>query len=79
MLESQSKRGDLVVLDPAFRPAVPIRSPRLKILLAGVFASLLISAGHWPGTGPAGRPVYRASDVRRFGTAQPAGRGAPPP
>jgi uncharacterized protein involved in exopolysaccharide biosynthesis len=67
MLESQSKRGDLVVLDPAFRPAVPIRSPRLKILLAGVFASLLISLATGLGLVLRDDRLYRASDVRRFG------------
>jgi capsular polysaccharide biosynthesis protein/flagellar hook-basal body complex protein FliE len=67
MLESQSKRGDLVVLDPAFRPAVPIRSPRLKILLAGVFASLLISLAIGLGLVLRDDRLYRASDVRRFG------------
>ena len=67
MLESQSKRGDLVVLDPAFRPAVPIRSPRLKILLAGVFASLLISLATGLGLVLRDDRLYQASDVRRFG------------
>jgi Uncharacterized protein involved in exopolysaccharide biosynthesis len=66
MLESQSKRGDLVVLDPAFKPAVPIRSPRLKILLAGVFASLLISLATGLGLVLRDDRLYRASDVRRF-------------
>jgi uncharacterized protein involved in exopolysaccharide biosynthesis len=67
LLESQSKWGDLVVLDPAFRPAAPIRSPRLKILLAGVFASLLISLATGLGLVLRDDKLYRASDVQRFG------------
>jgi hypothetical protein len=67
LLESQSKWGDVVVLDPAFRPAAPIRSPRLKILLAGVFASLLISLTTGLGLVLRDDKLYRASDVQRFG------------
>jgi capsular polysaccharide biosynthesis protein len=67
LLESQSKWGDLVVLDPAFRPAAPIRSPRLKVLLAGVFASLLMALATGLGLVLRDDRLYRASDVQRFG------------
>jgi uncharacterized protein involved in exopolysaccharide biosynthesis len=67
LLESQSKWGDLVVLDPAFRPAAPIRSPRLKVLLVGVFASLLMALATGLGLVLRDDRLYRASDVQRFG------------
>jgi len=67
MLESQSKRGDLVVIDPAFKPAAPIRSPRPKILLGGGFVSLLIALATGLGLVLRDDRLYGASDVQRFG------------
>jgi uncharacterized protein involved in exopolysaccharide biosynthesis len=67
LLESQSKRGDLVVLDPAFKPVSPFRSPRLKIILVGAFASLMIALATGLGLVLKDDRLYRASDVRRFG------------
>jgi len=78
MLESQSKRGDLVVLDPAFRPAAPIRSLRLKIILAGMFASLLIALVAGLGLVLKDDRLYGASDVQRFGLP-PLLTQVPPP
>jgi len=40
---AQGKQGDLVIVDPAFKPVVPLRSTRTKILLIGVLASLCLS------------------------------------
>ena len=78
LLESQIKRSDLVVLDPAFRPAVPIRSPRLKVSLVGAFTSLLIALVAGLGLVLRDDRLYRASDVRRFGLP-PLLAEVPPP
>jgi uncharacterized protein involved in exopolysaccharide biosynthesis len=43
LFTTQAKRGDLVVVDPAYKPAVPVRSPRPKILAAGVAGSLFFA------------------------------------
>jgi uncharacterized protein involved in exopolysaccharide biosynthesis len=67
LLESQSKRGDIQVLDPAFMPASPIRSPRLKIGLIGAVASLLGAMAVGLGLVLKDDRIYRATDVKRFG------------
>jgi hypothetical protein len=78
MLESQSKRGDLVVLDPAFKPAAPFHSPRPKILLAGGFASLLIALAVGLGLVLGDDRLCGASDLQRFGLP-PLLTEVPPP
>ena len=78
MLESQSKRGDLVVLDPAFKPAAPFHSPRPKILLAGGFASLLIALAVGLGLVLRDDRLCGASDLQRFGLP-PLLAEVPPP
>ncbi len=40
LFASQDQQGDLVVIDPAFKPVAPLRSPRKKILIAGLLSSL---------------------------------------
>jgi uncharacterized protein involved in exopolysaccharide biosynthesis len=40
LFASQDQQGDLVVVDPAFKPVAPLRSPRKKILIGGLLGSL---------------------------------------
>ena len=40
LFASQDQQGDLVVVDPAFKPVAPFRSPRKKILIVGLLGSL---------------------------------------
>jgi polysaccharide biosynthesis transport protein len=43
LFTAQSRRADLVVVDPAFKPTVPLRSPRKKVLAIGSAVTLLIA------------------------------------
>jgi uncharacterized protein involved in exopolysaccharide biosynthesis len=63
---TQGKQGDIVVVDPAYKPVVPIRSSRAKILAAGTLASLIV--GVIVGLVMVFRDdrVRRAADLRRF-------------
>lgn len=45
LFASQGKQGDLVIVDPAFKPIVPLRSTRNKILAIGVLVSLGLAVG----------------------------------
>jgi uncharacterized protein involved in exopolysaccharide biosynthesis len=67
LFATQGKRGDLVVVDPAYKPVVPVRSPRFKIIVVGVAGSLFL------GLAVSLLLVLRddrlrcAADLRRFG------------
>lgn len=43
LFTSQGKQGDLVVVDPANKPATPIRSARSKVLLLGLAGTLALA------------------------------------
>jgi hypothetical protein len=45
LFASQGKQGDLVIVDPAFKPIVPLRSTRNKVLAIGVLVSLGLALG----------------------------------
>lgn len=67
LFASQSKRGDLVVVDPAYKPVVPVRSPRIKILALGAAGSLLVALAVGLVLVLRDDRLRRASDLRRFG------------
>jgi uncharacterized protein involved in exopolysaccharide biosynthesis len=43
LFATQAKRGDLVVVDPAYRPVVPVRSARLKIIAVGAAGTFFLA------------------------------------
>lgn len=45
LFTSQGKQGDLVIVDPAFKPVAPLRSTRNKVLIIGLLASLALAVG----------------------------------
>jgi uncharacterized protein involved in exopolysaccharide biosynthesis len=63
---TQGKRGDIVVVDPAYKPVVPIRSSRTKILAAGTFGSLLFAIAVGLAMVSRDDRLRRAADLRRF-------------
>jgi uncharacterized protein involved in exopolysaccharide biosynthesis len=67
LFATRSKRGDLVVVDPAYKPVVPTRSPRMKILAVGAAGSFLIALVVGLGLVLRDDRLRRAADFRRFG------------
>lgn len=63
---TQGKRGDIVVADPAYKPVVPIRSSRGKILAAGSAGSLLFAIAMGLAMVLRDDRLRRAADLRRF-------------
>jgi uncharacterized protein involved in exopolysaccharide biosynthesis len=63
---TQAKQGELVVMDPAYKPAVPIRSDRSKILAVGIFGSLLFASAIGLALVLRDDRIRRAVDLRRF-------------
>lgn len=45
LFASQGKQGDLVIVDPAFKPVAPLRSTRNKVLVIGLLVSLGLAVG----------------------------------
>jgi uncharacterized protein involved in exopolysaccharide biosynthesis len=66
LFASQDEQGDLVVADPAFKPVAPLRSPRRKILIAGLLGSMVLSLA--VGLGRAWRDdrLHSVEDLQRF-------------
>lgn len=63
---TQAKRGDLVVVDPAYKPAVPARSARSKILAKGIAVSLFFAIVVGLALVLRDDRLWRAADLRRF-------------
>jgi hypothetical protein len=63
---TQGKRGDIVVVDPAYKPVVPIRSSRAKILAAGSFASVIFAIAVGVAMVFRDDRLRRSADLRRF-------------
>jgi hypothetical protein len=63
---TQGKRGDIVVVDPAYKPVVPVRSSRAKILAAGTSGSLLFAIAVGLAMVFRDDRLRRAADFRRF-------------
>jgi hypothetical protein len=67
LFASQDQQGDLVVVDPAFKPVVPLRSPRKKILIAGLLSSLGLSLTFGLSLAWKDDRLRSAGDLQRFG------------
>jgi hypothetical protein len=63
---TQAKRGDLVVLDPAYKPVIPVRSGRTKIAAKGVAGSLFFAIAASLALVFRDDRLRRAADLRRF-------------
>jgi hypothetical protein len=67
LFASQDQQGDLVVIDPAFKPVAPLRSPRKKILIAGLLSSLGLSLTFGLCLAWKDDRLHTAGDLQRFG------------
>jgi hypothetical protein len=67
LFASQDQQGDLVVVDPAFKPVAPLRSPRKKLLIAGLLSSLGISLTFGLCLAWKDDRLRSAGDLQRFG------------
>lgn len=63
---TQAERGDLVVVDPAYKPVVPVRSARSKILAKGIAVSLFFAVAVGLALVLRDDRLRRAADLRRF-------------
>jgi uncharacterized protein involved in exopolysaccharide biosynthesis len=63
---TQAKRGDLVVVDPAYKPVIPVRSPRSKIAAKGAAGSLFFALAVSLVLVFRDDRLRRAADLRRF-------------
>lgn len=66
LFATQAKRGDLVIVDPAYRPVVPVRSPRLKIAAGGFVGSTFLAIAIGLLVVLRDDRLRRAADLRRF-------------
>jgi hypothetical protein len=64
---TQAKQGDLVVVDPAYKPVAPVRSARSKILAIGVFGSVCFALAISLVLAFRDDRLRRVADLRRFG------------
>jgi uncharacterized protein involved in exopolysaccharide biosynthesis len=67
LFATQAKRADLVVVNPAFKPVVPLRSHRSKILALGGAVSLLFALSVGLLFAMRDDRLQHAVDIRRFG------------
>lgn len=67
LFASQDQQGDLVVVDPAFKPVAPIRSTRKKTLLGGLLGSLGLALAFGMILVWKDDRLRSAEDVQRFG------------
>jgi hypothetical protein len=67
LFASQDQQGDLAVVDPAFKPVAPLRSPRKKVLIAGLLGSLGLSLTFGLSLAWKDDRLRSAGDLRRFG------------
>lgn len=78
LFTTQSRRADLVVADAAFKPTVPLRSPRGKILGIGIGATLFIALALGLLLAIRDDRLRQAADFRRFDLPPLLGEIPPP-
>jgi uncharacterized protein involved in exopolysaccharide biosynthesis len=66
LFATQAKRGDLVIVDPAYLPVVPVRSPRRKIAAGGVAGSAVLALAIGLLVVLRDDRLRKAADLRRF-------------
>lgn len=66
LFTTQSRRADLGVVDPAFKPTVPLRSPRGKILGVGIGVTLVIALALGLFLAIRDDRLRQAADLKRF-------------
>ena len=63
---TRAKRGDLVVVDPAYKPVAPVRSARSKVLAIGIFGSLFLAFAVGVALVVKDERIRCTADLRRF-------------
>lgn len=66
LFTTQSRRADLVVVDPAFKPTVPMRSPRKKVFAIGSAVTMFIALALGILLAIKDDRLRQAADLRRF-------------